>query len=161
MNDLLLSLAVFLVCVIMHIAYCRRASKTTLHAKVFMILSVIGLGVYVVSVKGNVSPLSLKFSGAVLFVMLIPTYLILYVLTQLKSPSQVILTTASFEKGANYDEILSAVKAERFIDTRLQDLKISGCVKIKEGKYQLTPAGKGIVKVLTLMQAFLGREAGG
>src|SRR5262245_19517417 len=92
---LLLALVLFSAAVSSHIALCRRASKTHLHTREFFILSACLLGVYALAVLLWPAPdpktvwgLPLKITSAAIFILLVPVYLIFYVLTQLTSPSK-------------------------------------------------------------------------
>jgi hypothetical protein len=158
----ILALGLFAASVVSHVALCRRLSKHALHAKAFIGLALLFLGIYwaaatVIPIRG----LPLQLTGACIFILLIPTYLIFYVLTKLVSPSQALLSAASCPEGASYDDLVSSIQREGFIASRLDDLCISGCTVKKDDTYLLTASGKTVARVLKALGAVLGREMGG
>jgi hypothetical protein len=102
-----------------------------------------------------------KITAGLIFVLLVPMYLCFYALTELTSPSQKILNSLSRDKGLSFPEILNHVDKEDLVLSRLNDLCASGCVVQADGGYVLSAEGRSIAMVLDMMQAFLGREAGG
>jgi len=142
-----------------------------LQAKAFVFIALSFMGIYIVAVyvlgQGNIlNPYSFwgqpfKMTAAILYVLLIPVYLSFYVLTQLMSPSKKILKCITDHGSLNYSGILEGVKQESFIDTRLNDLVLSGCVKKAGNRYWVSPSGKTIAAVLNVMQHILGRGIGG
>jgi len=168
---LILAMLLFIGTVIAHIIYCRKSGKPGLHAKPFVNMSFVALGIYVALVlalpnTGTLDPHSLwglpfKISAGAIFFLLVPMYLCFYVLTQLTSPSKRILSVISQFKEAGYDDILSCVEKEDFIASRLNDLCASGCVIQKNGRYIITSEGQKVAAILNTIQIILGRNVGG
>lgn len=164
-------LLLFSVLVMTHILYCRKTVKPGLHAKAFVLMALVYLGIYAVSVlalsnSNIIDPNSLwgfpfKISSGFIFVLFVPLYLCFYVLTQLTSPSKKILLAISQGGEVSLQDILVSVEKEDFIMTRLRDLCTSGCVAQSNGRYVLTAEGRKIAMALNVMQFVLGRDAGG
>ncbi len=166
-----LVLLLFVGTVIIHILFCRNTSKQGLHAKLFVNMAFLALGIYVVLVLAWAYPATLdphslwglpfKFTAGAIFVLLVPMYLCFYVLTQLTSPSKKILSVISQRGEAGYDEILASVKEEDFIASRLNDLCASGCVVQSKDRYIITAEGQKVAGILNTIQFILGRKVGG
>jgi len=171
MAYLFLALLLFCASVMTHVFFCRKASKSCLQAKAFIFIAFIFLLVYffggAIIQRSGVLPLAsvwglpFRISSGVIFILLIPVYLCFYVLTQLTSPSKKILKSIARQGSVSYADILTCVKEEDFINTRLNDLCASGCVAQNNGRYVLTSEGQKIALTLNLMQFFLGRKVGG
>ncbi len=161
----------FIASVTVHIFFCRKTIKPGLHAKVFILTAMVFLGIYVVGVKtplmaSLLDPHSLwgfpfRITAGVIFVLLVPVYLIFYVLTQQMSPSKKILLTIAQRGEVSLSDILASVEQEDVITKRLSDLCMSGCVRLMEGRYTLSASGQKIAVVLNIMQHILGRDMGG
>ena len=167
----LFALLVFVVSVMTHIYYCRKKPKSGLQARAYVLIAIYFIGVYAAGVyclenSGVLDGHSLwgqpfKITAGVIFVLLVPVYLSFYVLTQLMSPSKKILTCLAQQESLSYADILACVEKENFINTRLNDLCASGCVKEIGGHYTISASGKKIAAVLNFMQYVLGRDIGG
>ena len=161
----------FISSVIVHIFFCRNTRKSGLHAKVFIFVAIVSLGVYVTGVlllqyPATLDPRSLwgtpfKVPAGIIFILLAPIYLCFYVLTQLTSPSKKILLSIAQRGALSHSAILACVQKEDFITTRLNDLCASKCVAQVNGRYVLTSEGRKLAAALDLMQFILGRKAGG
>ncbi len=165
----LLALIVFAMAIILHLYFCRHHPQQGLQAKVFLLISTVGLlmtGLIFLCLNRTMSPLSwwgmpLLVSSLLMYLLLVPTYLVFYVTTQLMSPSKKILQIVDQAQGASYEQILNRLEQERFIETRLEELEHSGCIKKEHGRFILTGHGLKIARVLGLYQCFLGRDIGG
>ncbi len=158
----LFAIGLFALSVIVHILYCRRLVQRKLHIKAYSYIAFIFLSVYVLGVLIlRHEGLPFPMTAGVIFVLLIPTYLIFYILTQFISPSQKILSVLAHRQKLSYADIVACVEKEGFITTRLDDLCASGCVVQIKGGYLLSPSGKRIAAVLNLMQHVFGRGIGG
>jgi len=165
------ALLLYCVSVMIHIFFCRKTTKPGLQAKAYIIIAVILIGVYFAGVytigQGNfLDPhslwgLPLKITSGVVFILLVPTYLMFYALTQLMSPSKKILLTIASQGNPSYADIMLGLQEEDFIGTRLNDLCACGCVSQIEGRYVLSLSGRKIAAFLNIMQHVLGREMGG
>jgi len=166
-----LVLFLFIATVFAHLTFCRRTSKSGLQAKAFVLMAMMAFGVYAGGVlilqhtaaldKHSLWGVPFGFTGAIIFILLIPVYLSIYVLTQLSSPSKKILMTISLVGEASYNDMVSAIQKEDFITSRLNDLLASQCLTSRNGRYVLTTDGQKIAAILNLMQFILGRKAGG
>jgi len=165
------ALFLFILSVIVHLFYCRNSIKSRLHTKSFILTSFFALGIYVLIVQSSpltdkLDPHSLwglpfKITAEVIFILMIPVYLIFYVLTQLNSPSKTILLRVSQRGQMSYADIVKCIQQEDFINTRLKDLNVSGCIKQADGHIELSLSGQRIAKALNIMQNILGRNIGG
>ncbi len=155
--------------VMAHIFFCRRRRNSGIQAKAYLYIVGFFMVVYITGahfMSGVLDSHSLwgspfKITAGILFVLLIPFYLNFYTLTQLMSPSKKILICISRKGSASYEEILTSIREEEFINTRLSDLITSGCVIKSEGRYVLSHSGRGIAGILNIMQSVLGRDMGG
>ena len=165
------ALLLFVASMAVHICYCRKTTKSGLQAKAFILTAFIFFGIYFVSVialqyLNLLDPYSLwglpfRITAGIIFILLIPIYLIFYVLTQLTSPSKKILLAISQRGSLSHRDIVACVQEENFITTRLKDLCTSGCVKQVDDRYILSGQGQKIAAFLNLMQLVLGRKVGG
>jgi len=165
------ALFLFIISVMTHILFCRKSSQSGLQAKAFIGLAFLFLAVYVLGswaiLKADIflpnTLLGFPFliTAGIIFILLIPVYLCFYVLTQLMSPSKKILLTVSQMQKASYEDMVSCVEQEDFINTRLSDLVTSGCVIKDQDRYRLSASGRQIAGILDLMQHVLGRKMGG
>lgn len=171
MMDLCLALLLFAMAVVVHILFCRRQKKNNLQAKAFIFIASFFLLVYAVTVgwfhqshsllQGSLWEWPFEWSCGVMFVLLIPVYLCFYVLTQLTSPSKKILQSLKLKGALSDEQIIAAIEEEDFINTRLNDLLVSGCVIVHRGAYVLTASGKKIALIIKTMQMITGRDLGG
>jgi len=171
MAYVLFAFLLFCVSVMTHVFFCRRASKSALQARAYILIAVFLMGVYIAGVyfadqasifdPHSFWGLPFKITAGVIFLLLVPIYLSFYVLTQLMSPSKKILLTIARQGSLSYAGILASIEEEDFIGTRLRDLCSSGCVKKAGDRYQLSASGQKIAGVLNLMQGILGRDMGG
>lgn len=162
MMDLILALIVFLFVVVTHIIYARLKAKQVLFARAFLILSILGFVLLVIILNVFSLPgLRLPITSLVLYLFLIPTYLIFYVSTLLVSPSKKIIQTLLAADGMTQDELLQSLNGEAMIEERLQDLCLSQCVCFNDGKYQLTPMGMKLFQWLIIYRFYTGRPGEG
>lgn len=171
MAYILFAFALFCASVAVHIVYCRRTKTPGLQARPFLVISFFFIAVYAAGVyftgQGHaLSPdsfwgLPFKLASALIFILLVPTYLMFYALTQLMSPSKKILMSIHRRGSLSYKDILAHIEEEDFINTRLNDLCTSGCAVKVNGRYFLTPEGQKIATALDLTQRLLGRGIGG
>ena len=168
---LLLVLLLFCSLVMTHVFFCRRTIQPGLHAKAFVLMAFVYLGIdtlltLALQYANIFNPHSLwglpfKITSGIIFILLVPIYLCFYVLTQLTSPSKKILLAISQRGELSHRDILASVQKEDFINTRLKDLCTSGCVVQTGGRYVLTSEGQKIAMILNFMQFVLGRNVGG
>jgi len=166
-----LACALFMASVMAHILFCRKMPGPGLHAKAFVLRAIFFLFIYAGSALciaharwlgvHSFWGMPFQFSAGIIYILLAPVYLCFYVLTQLTSPSKKILQTISRQGESSRADILASVQKEGFITTRLNDLCMSGCVELIEGRYVLTSEGRKIAATLDFMQLVLGRNRGG
>ena len=168
---IVLAILLFIASVTTHIVYCRHTTKKGLQAKFFIMTAILFWCVYggiVFSLQHmgildehSLWGLPFRITAGFIYILLIPMYLSFYVLTQLTSPSKMILVAIAGKGELTYKDIVLAIKKEDFIGSRLQDLCMSGCVRHLDGQYILTNNGKKIANLLNFMQLILGRNVGG
>jgi hypothetical protein len=159
MTALVLAFLFFAADVIVHALYCRRQKRGELYAKFFIILSLMSFVLLAYFLSGISS--DYKWCSILIFVLLVPVYLIFYVSTVLLSPSKKILQILESVPDADYELILSGLEKEDLISLRLKELADSGCVFVCEGRYQLTFAGQQTARVLKFCERMIGRPIGG
>lgn len=155
----------------LHVLFCRQTRALGLHSKVFIFISVAFFGAYVLGSmvvlywgwidQNSAWGLPLIITSGIVYVLLIPTYLTFYVLTQLMSPSKKILLMLQQKNVLSFDDAIRGIQEENFIGTRMAELRQSGCVVLKDGRYVLSASGVSIATILNVMQVLLGRDAGG
>ena len=158
MHTILISVGIFLAAAAAHLWCCRTSAKKDLQAKLFIALAMLGLAVFVMA--GAINQLPLLLSASVIYVLLVPVYLIFYVSTELVSPSKKIVQVLAAGPGA-YSDLYKALERENFIMLRLEELEQSGCLRRDGERYCLTASGHAIAKTLGVYQMLLGREVGG
>ena len=168
---IIMSLLLFSAAVILHILFCRMHRGQGLQAKAFVFIAIF-LFLFYVSVvvctpsMGFLDPdsmwgLPFKMTAGLMYLLLVPVYLCFYVLTQLVSPSKRILQAVTDAKVVTLAQMWESVETEKFIPSRLNELKTSGCIEEHQGRFTLTRAGQKIARILDFMQAVLGRDIGG
>lgn len=105
--------------------------------------------------------LPMVLTSVVIYILLIPVYLIFYVCTELVSPSKRILQIIASSNEANYTQVFKALEQENFIMLRLEELEQSGCLKRSDNRFELTASGRKIASILDVYQRLLGRDIGG
>jgi hypothetical protein len=158
MATIILSVFFLFSSILIHLILCRKDNDKSLKAKLFVQITLTALGLFLAIGFGARLPYIL--TSAVIYVLLVPVYLIFYVSTELYSPSKRILHAVGME-GAAYSKIFKELEQENFIMTRLEELEQSGCLTRKYDRYALSKSGWSIAKVLYYYQKLLGREIGG
>jgi len=162
MNHLMIAFIFFVLSVIIHIGYCRKASLAGLQAKAFILTALANGAIMIICFLFlTPSDRGLPYTAVFLYVLAIPVYLVFYVSTLLMSPSKNILRVVQDDRGATYEMILQALEQENFIFLRLGELQDSGCVRRSGEKFVLTPSGRNIVRILKIYQKVLGQGPGG
>jgi len=166
-----LAMVFFVMNLMSHLMYCRQTKRKGLQAKAFVAMAILFLSTFFLASLAGLHSRMLDpqswwgmpfiFTSAFIYILLVPVYLCFYVLTQLTSPSQKILSVISQQGELGFNEILAAIEKEDFIRTRLEDLLLSHCVIEQEGHYSLTAEGKKLANILDFMQMILGRKVGG
>ena len=165
---LIIALLFFIFSVVVHVLFCRGKRGNILYVKIFGYIALINLslcsGVFQsISADGTVSIwlLPLKATSIFIYLLLIPAYLVVYVTTQLNSPSKIILRSLSARDGLTIKNLQKNFTDEEFIVFRLQELVKTGCAVAVDGKYRLGASGTLIFAWLRIYQWLLGeRERG-
>ena len=168
---LLTAVFCFLISIIMHISWCRLRKDCRLHLLSFFLFNAAGLilsarlGYFIC--QQEIGPhqtfwfLPLQGSSIVLFVLLVPFYLVFYYSTVLESPSREILFLVKDKPGISDQEIFKRITNDRFVTPRISALLSSGCVFIKDNRYYLKPGIYWMMRVLNIMQNIYGRRISG
>ncbi len=159
MPTIALSLAFFAFSVLLHLCICRRSKVKDLKAKLFIIIGLAALAVFIFIAAWGRMPLAV--TAAVLYIFLLPVYLTFYCSTELMSHSKRILQAVQESGEADYNGIFKVLEQENFIIKRLEELEQGGCVRRDGDRYILTPAGQAVARGLAFYQIFLGRNMGG
>ncbi len=162
------SLLVFLGAILVHWIWCRAQKRVCLHIKSFLGIAAAGLIALVLRVDVPTAPLSggvavapLGMSAILLYVLLVPVYLIFYFGTQVESPSR-LLTVLLRERGLlTFEELSQVLDNDRLIRPRLEDLLKTGYIREENGCFILTGRGARLARCLELYQKLNGRGWGG
>lgn len=170
MIDILVMLFFFVDAVFVHMIICRKKAAGVLLLKPFIGIALINLcllwAVFWFSESlVRVDPHSIwgvRMYGCatVIYILLIPTYLVFYFSTQQMSPSKKILLL--LVKGPlSFEELRQHFSDEEFVLPRIQELIGIRCLVEHGGWYVLTPSGIQMANVYKIYQAVLGRKKGG
>lgn len=172
MRDLLLSLFIFTLSIGFHILWCRFRKKTTLQMYSFGVIATAGLIIYIFitlrifqrldyAFDQGIWHVSLWVSSVLLYVLLMPTYIIIYFNTIVQSPSKTILILVRKHGMLSFDELARLMTDDEFIMTRMKDLLDFGYATKEGSLYSLTPRGVILAKVLAFYEKLFGRPMGG
>lgn len=166
---LLLSAIVFVLTVALHLLWCRYKGTEELHLTSFVVMGLVSLLAYFVMapVVVNVNRLSpfwllpLKNTAAVLYIFVLPFYLVFYYSTMIDSPSRRLIALIRAKGTLTYEELAGEITNERFIMTRLNPLVKYGYVHFDGKYYRLSPRAVGSCRIIVFYQKMLGRKIGG
>lgn len=159
MINLLLSMSIFVGVVLWHRWYCQRQRGHKIHAKEVIVASMMGLMVYVVCCFiFNLNDLPL--AAGLMYVLFIPSYLIIYVTMFLESPSRLMLEALS-KQPLNKEALLAELQKGQLIDKRLIELRDAGLVVVKGNSLMLTASGQYLAKAYQVYAVILGARMGG
>ncbi|MBP6344278.1 MAG: hypothetical protein KA403_10095 [Candidatus Omnitrophica bacterium] len=171
MFDIFVMLFFFLVSVFIHLVICRKWSKGGLLLKHFFSIALLNLillwaffwmtGHYGRFDQSSVLGVRLYGTATLIYLLLIPTYLVFYFSTQQMSPSKKLLLLLSRNGSMSREELFGHFSDEEFILPRIKELAGIRCIVEHGGWYVLTPTGIQMAKVYVLYQAVLGRNKGG
>jgi hypothetical protein len=167
---LLAAMGFFFIAVFIHIQICRaKRSQAGLWVKLFCVIAGFGLGLcwlafvafHHVPHRSGLWALPLELTSSLIYLLLVPSYVVFYVSTQMMSPSKRILMLIDQAGGMELQQLKEAFSDEEFIMPRLRDLEQTGCIAKENGTYKLTPSGLALARFLNCYQILLGRKAGG
>jgi hypothetical protein len=165
---ILVALFFFLDAVAIHILVCRNAKEEGLFLKIFFVIAGVNLALcwmayYLVLIKydaSNIWFVPLSLTSTVLYLLLIPTYLVFYFSTQQSSPSKKIMLLL-LEGEKSFKDLQAFFKDEDMIAPRVRDLLATKCIAQEQGRYSLTFSGVQMAYLYTFYQGILGRKKGG
>ncbi len=169
MLTVLTAIGFFLLSAIAHGWFCRRQKQGGLFVKVFCVIAAVNLGLcwlVFMNYENGRHPsfwdIPLVVSSTVIYVLLVPAYMVFYVSTQLNSPSKTVLLALHAHGEMSEEDLLKYFTDDLYILPRIKDLVLTGCIDIdSKGKYVLSSSGLRIAGFLNAYQIFLGRKAGG
>ncbi len=172
MRDFLLSQLFFILSIGAHILWCRLRRKATLQLYSFGVIAGIGLLIYTYITLGmfyrleyvfdqGIWKTSLWVSSVVIYILMIPTYVIIYFNTLVQSPSKTILVLIKRHGRLSVDDLAKSITDEKFVMTRMKDLLDYGYAKEERGLYALTAKGVLLAKGLKLYEMIFARPMGG
>lgn len=164
MMHVFMSLILFFLAVLLHLWYCHKTTLKGLQAKAFVIIAVgilMFMGVLFIFIPFDPWEPALTWTAIIIYLLLIPVYLIFYVTTSLISPSKKILQILQNQGKADYGQLLFAIKTDNMIEGRLQELIVSGCAYERQGKFFLTSHGKKLLVMSKLYRHLSGRYMAG
>jgi len=163
---LFFSLSVFI-----HIVICRNRKLQGLWVKLFCVIAVVNLllcwGIFLWAGRSvalnapSIWNLPLSMTSTFIYILLVPTYVIFYISTQLNSPSKKVLLLLKKNNAMSFEELSKHFSEEEFIMPRIKDLQETGCIQCTERHWMLLPPGLTIAQFLNFYQSILGRPAGG
>lgn len=159
MTTLTLALLFFIASVATHLIFCRNSSSKSLKGKLFIQISILLLLIYIGI--AFILKLPLIISCSAIYILLIPAYMVVYVTTELVSPSKKILQSLAASQGLTRQEIIAYLEKENLIQSRLDELVQSGCIMKKDEYYVLTANGSMLASFLRMFGLILGRGVGG
>ena len=171
MFDILVMFLFFLASVGVHLTVCRKRSQEGLLLKPFIGIAIGNLCVlwvffwlsqrYVHFDPTSFWGVPLHAAATLIYVLLIPTYLVFYFSTQQLSPTKKIFLLLSKNGPMSFNELLAHFSDQEFIFPRLKELIAIQCLIEHSGWYVLTPSGIQMAKVYSFYQLLLGRKKGG
>ena len=170
MKDVFISLCIFGGVIFFHVIWHKAVKPKGFDFKIFTAIAFLGfllkcwlsrpLGV--ADVPGaTIWQIRLPLSSILLYALLIFNYLMFYCSLLIDSPSRLILRLLKTHKSLDYNSLQTFLKNSRFIETRLQALVESGCVRSDGQHYGLTYRGYLIGQTLCFYQGITGRSIGG
>ncbi len=165
---ILVALFLFFDAVAIHIVVCRNAKEEGLFLKIFFVIALVNLLIcwmifYLFLIKHaalSIWFIPLSLTSTVIYLLLIPTYLVFYFSTQQLSPSKKIMLLL-LERDQSLAEMQATFKDEDLIMPRIRDLLATKCIVDQQGKYVLTNSGVLMAGVYAFYQGILGRKKGG
>ncbi|MFA5087878.1 MAG: hypothetical protein WC552_02450 [Candidatus Omnitrophota bacterium] len=171
MSEILSIFLLFIVSVFLHVFWCRARKAKDLQIRPFLFLAIGVILLYIFlkpappdgigSSPMKASNAPVYFSSLMLYVLLIPTYLIFYFGMNVESPSRRILVEVEGAGQMTYEEISAVIDNDLIISPRLNDLLKHGYLTFEGDAYRLTPSGMRVAQILDLYQRITGREMGG
>jgi hypothetical protein len=157
--NILLALSIYIIVIAVHRLYCQRCNEDKMHAKQVIVYSFVGLLAYILLATIWVLN-DLFFSGLIFYILLVPTYLIIYVTMYLESPSRLILESLA-EGDLTYDQLLQRIAKAQFIQKRLIELQDARLVYQQQDKLVLSPQGFLLARLYALYAKILAARMGG
>lgn len=169
-----LSFLFFCLFVIIHIAWYRIKSEKKLEIQPILIIGGILLIVYLALLK-KLSSLSLFIhentfnfwnapliiTSLVVYLLLIPFYMIFYISAEIESPSMKILLLVKEYGEISYEDLRGRFTDQTLLMPRVKDLISTGYVSYDGRYYSILPAGRRLVRILDIYQRCLGWRMGG
>ena len=171
MLDILVMFFFFLDAVFMHLIVCRKGFEEGLLLKPFIGIALMNLCFmwavfwffrgYGHSDPSSIWNVRLYGCATVIYILLIPTYLVFYFSTQQMSPSKKILVLLAQKGPLSFQELMCHFSDEEFVLPRIKELIGIRCLVEHSGWYVLTPSGMQMANVYKIYQSVLGRKKGG
>jgi len=159
-----MSLIVFLIVVVIHTLIVRQSKQKSTSVGLFLFLSSMGLMVMWIlfdSIFFFHSPQFLKSTATLIYLLLMPLYAMYYRSISHTNPARKILQVIETRSKASYEELLSAVEEQKYIEQALTVMVRNGQARKKDGRYSLTARGKFLAFFANLDQSFFKRSTGG
>lgn len=170
MFDILVMLFFFVDAVVIHVFLCRKYTGEGLLLKPFIGIALVnliimwmvfwGMTPHFSSGDSSIWNVRLSLSATLLYLLLIPTYLVFYFSTQQMSPTKKILLLLR-EGPLTLSDLYRHFGDDEFIQPRLNELVGIQCLIEHNGWYVITPQGLSMARVYVIYQTLLGRQKGG
>lgn len=160
--------------IIMHVGWCRIKSEEKLQVKPILFIAFFCLVSYLVFLKKfsgssifiyettfNFWKVPLMITSSIVFLLLIPFYILFYICTEIESPSMKILLLVKQYGEIFYQDLRNNFTDQTLIIPRLQDLISSGYISFDGRYYRILPKGTTLVRILDIYQRRLGWRMGG
>src|SRR5690349_6621564 len=129
-----MTMIMFLIVVVIHLFFCRQ-SESKSRTGLFMFIAFIGLIILWVLFDHffiHLSKQYLKSTATIMYLLFIPLYLSFYYSVNPTGPSAKILKILKDRSKVGYDELLSGIKEEGFLEQALEELRRTGWVRKKD-----------------------------
>ncbi len=159
---------VFMTDIFVHLIWCRFQKEDRLHIRSFFAIAAGGLLFLLLFIQVEAGPDGKSFwstplwgCALLLYVLLVPVYLIFYFGTKVESPSRLLMMSLKEKDGMTFEEITAVIDNDRLIRPRLDDLFLTEYIREEGGLIWLTAPGVRVAQWLELYQKLSGRGWGG
>jgi hypothetical protein len=103
----------------------------------------------------------LKSTATLIYLLLMPLYVMLYRSVNETSPSQKIVQVIESKSKASYEELLSVIEEQKYIEQTLNSMVRFGQARKKDGRYSLTARGRFFAFFANLDRSFFKHSGKG
>ena len=159
-----MGLVMFLIVIVIHLLLSRQFRAKDNGVGMFIFIASMGMMVLWIlfdTISFIHSPEFLKSTATLMYLLLMPLYVMFYRSVNYTSPAQKIVQTIEARSKASYEEILSAVEEQKYIEQALNAMVRYGQARKKDGRYALTARGRFFAFFANLDRSFFKRSSKG